>query len=213
MKFISAADIDLVLAQAPDIEWRLVISLARWGGLRIPFEIAELRWEHVNWETNRITILVPKLEHIAGQGQRVIPPFPELMPVIRKAFETAAERAIHIVPHLGGDAKSLRATFNKLVARAGLTTWTRRFANLRSTRATELAGIFPLKTVAEWMGHDPTISSKNYQQVLPEYWDRTTSTPTPDRIQPQKTGANSGAMCNHLGSFGASKETAMPQIP
>lgn len=172
MKFISAADIGLILDQAPDLEWRLVISLARWGGLRIPSEIAELRWDHVNWETNRITIPQPKLEHIPGKGQRVIPLFSELQSILIEASENAPEGAIYMLPRLRGDSKNLRTTFNKLVTRAGLTPWTRPFANLRSTRATELAETYPLKTVAEWMGHDTQVSLNHYQQVRVEHWEK-----------------------------------------
>lgn len=178
MKFISASDIELIMKQAPDIEWRLVISLARWGGLRIPSEIAELKWEHVNWETNRITILVPKLEHIPGKGRRVIPLFPELLTVLLDAAEIAPKDQVYILPRLRGDAKNLRTTFNKLVTRAGLTPWTRPFANLRSTRATELAELYPLKTVAEWMGHDAQVSLNHYQQVRDEHWEKAIAEPT-----------------------------------
>lgn len=178
MKFITADDIALILEQAPDIEWRLVITLARWGGLRIPSEIAELKWDHVNWGTNRMTIPQPKLSHIPGKGQRVIPIFPELYPILREAFENAPERAVYIVPRLRGDSKNLRTTFNKLVTRAGLNPWTRPFANLRSTRATELGEKFPLRTVAEWMGHDAQVSLNHYQQVREEYWERAINEPT-----------------------------------
>ena len=106
MKFITGSDIELILGQAPDIEWRLVISLARWGGLRIPSEIAELKWDHVNWETNRITIPQPKLEHIHGKGQRVFPLFPELLPVLLDAGEMAPKGAGYIVPRLRGDSRN-----------------------------------------------------------------------------------------------------------
>lgn len=193
MKFISAGDIDLILNQAPDIEWRLVIALARWGGLRIPSEIAELKWEHVNWETSRITILVPKLEHIPGKGRRVIPLFPELLPVLLEAAENAPKGAVYILPRLRGDSKNLRTTFNKLVTRAGLTPWTRPFANLRSTRATELTETFPLKTVAEWMGHDAQVSLNYYQQVRDEHWTKAIENPTAKPVEAMRNALRGSA--------------------
>lgn len=141
----------------------------------------------MHWETNRVTIPQPKLEHIVGKGQRIIPLFPELLPVLREAFEQAPEGAVYILPRLRGDSKNLRTTFNKLVTRAGLTPRTRPFANLRSTQATELAGVFPLKTVAEWMGHDASVSFNHYQQVLEADWDAAILQPTP---APKKAAHN-----------------------
>ena len=203
MRFISGSDIQLILKQATDIEWRVVISLARWGGLRIPSEIASLKITDINWETNRITIRQPKLEHIPGKSFRVIPLFPELVGVLREACETAPDGAVYILDRLRTDCRNLRTTFNKFVVRAGLTPWTKPFGNLRSTRATELGGIFPLKTVAEWMGHDAQVSLDHYQQVLEEHWEQAIKAATPLTHQ---GGVKSGVVPVGSGSYGAEKQ-------
>lgn len=179
MRYIKSNDVEAILRQTNDLEWRLVISLARWGGLRIPSEIAELKLSHVDWLAKRITIPQPKLAHIPGLESRVIPLFPEIEGILREARDSAPAGAVYLLNRLRSDSKNLRTTFNKLVVRAGLTPWTKPFGNMRSTRATELAEVFPLKTVAEWMGHDVQVSLENYQQVREEHWTAAIENRTP----------------------------------
>jgi integrase len=61
-----------VIDAAPDAEWRLLIALSRFGGLRCPSEHLALRWQDIDWERNRFRVESPKT------GQRWIPIFPEL---------------------------------------------------------------------------------------------------------------------------------------
>ena len=64
----------------------------------MPSEIQFLRWSDINWARNRITITVPKKAHIDGQQTRVIQIFPELLPLLEKTFEEAAEGEEYVVP-------------------------------------------------------------------------------------------------------------------
>ena len=89
--FVSRQDIDLVLAACPDTEWQLIVALARYGGLRVPSELLELRWGDINWERNRMSVRSPKTEHHAGKESRIVPLFPELRPHLERAFDAADE--------------------------------------------------------------------------------------------------------------------------
>src|SRR6185436_4127635 len=51
--FVSRETIAKVIDAAPDAEWRLLITLSRFGGLRVPSEVLTLRWSDVDWEHNR----------------------------------------------------------------------------------------------------------------------------------------------------------------
>jgi integrase len=84
--FVSQDDIDKVIDQWPDAEWRLIVALSRYGGLRCPSEHLALRWEHVLWDIGRINVISPKTEHV-GKPERVVPLFPGLEPFLRDAFE------------------------------------------------------------------------------------------------------------------------------
>ena len=42
-KYVSAADVRTVMKKAPDAEWRAMIALSRFAGLRLPSEVLSLR--------------------------------------------------------------------------------------------------------------------------------------------------------------------------
>ena len=46
--FVARAMGDRVIDAAPDAEWRLLIALSRFGGLRVPSEALALRWSDVD---------------------------------------------------------------------------------------------------------------------------------------------------------------------
>ena len=48
---------------------------------------------------------------------------------------------------------------------AGLTVWPRIFHNLRSSRQTELAEIFPSYVVCAWLSTSEDVAKKHYYQV------------------------------------------------
>ena len=47
--FVSREDTEKILAACPNLEWKLIIALARYGGLRTPSETLLLRWQDVDW--------------------------------------------------------------------------------------------------------------------------------------------------------------------
>ncbi len=42
--FVDRATVDRVIDEAPSAEWRLLIALSRYCGLRVPSEASALRW-------------------------------------------------------------------------------------------------------------------------------------------------------------------------
>src|SRR5262249_41197305 len=87
--FVSQEVTRKVLAACPDAEWRLIVALCRYGGIRCPSELLPLRWDEVNWETSRFLVHSPKTEHHEGGRERWVPIFPELRPYLEDAFERA----------------------------------------------------------------------------------------------------------------------------
>ncbi len=67
-----------LIEAAPDAEWRALIALCRFGGLRCPSELLTLTWSGIDWERGRFLVHSPKLEHTATNGKRWVPLFPEL---------------------------------------------------------------------------------------------------------------------------------------
>jgi len=59
-RFIEQNTIDRAIEIAPDTQWKLIIALARYGGLRCPSEVLALSWADVDWEKGRVTVTSPK---------------------------------------------------------------------------------------------------------------------------------------------------------
>ena len=58
--FVSRDETAKVLEAAPDAQWRLIIALSRYGGLRCPSEHLGLTWGDVDWALGRIHVSSPK---------------------------------------------------------------------------------------------------------------------------------------------------------
>lgn len=173
-RFITGYETAKLLEACPNIDWRLIVALARYGGLRCPSEVLSLRWQDIDWNSNRIVVTSPKTEHHPGKGTRIIPIFAELRPILAEAFDIAPDGAVYVVSermrvsaqgNTGWRNCNLRTQFERIIERAGVTPWPRRFHNLRSSRQTELAEQFPSHVVCDWLGNSEDIARKHYFQT------------------------------------------------
>lgn len=171
LRFIPAATIEKVLAQITDPEFRAVVVLARWGGLRIPSEIGRMKWGDVNFATKRMLVRVPKLEHIEGKGTRTVPLFPEVEKALLALYSEPFGAEEKVFPRLGHAAMNLRTQFERYILRAGVEPWPKLWQNLRATRATELAEQYPSHVATAWMGHTQAIAEAHYWQTRESYFD------------------------------------------
>lgn len=180
--FVDRATIERVIDAAPDAEWRALIALSRFGGLRVPSEALALRWTDIDWDHNRITVRSPKTEHHEGKAQRSIPLFPELRGPLLDLFALADEGAEHVITRYRAGS-NLNPQFRRIIERAGVAAWPRAFHNLRGSRQTELAHRFPLATVCDWIGYSKLIAQGHYLQQTDADWERAL-----------ESGAESGAL-------------------
>jgi integrase len=175
--FIPREQIAKLLEAAPSAEWRAIIALARYGGIRVPSELFPLRWGDIDWEHNRLTITSPKTEH-CGQGSRVVPLFAELRPWLEEAFDAAEPGSEYVVSKHRAPSENMRQGLLRLIRRAGLQAWPKLFVNLRASRATELAEDFPGHVAAAWLGHTEAVANEHYRQVTDEHYTRAASEPS-----------------------------------
>ena len=161
-RFIPAEAIDRAIAAAPDAEWRTIIALSRYGGLRCPSEHFALRWADINWERGTIRVTVPKLAHIERCAHRTVPLFPELRKHLLDLFTEAEAGSEYVITRYRDPSQNLRTQFEKIIARAGLSPWPRLFHNLRASRETELMREYDLATVCKWIGNSPEIAARHY---------------------------------------------------
>jgi len=170
-RFVTRDETARLLDACPNVHWRVIVALARFGGLRCPSEVLSLEWLGVDWERGRIRVASPKTEHHPGKANREIPMFPELRPILEEAFEAAPDGAVYVV---GGGYReaatspsgwrncNLRTQFGRILKRAGLEPWPRLFHALRASRETELAAEYPVHAVTSWLGNTPRIAMKHY---------------------------------------------------
>lgn len=97
MHFVTREHTQAILDACPDHEWRTIVALARYGGLRCPSEVLSLRWQDIDWDKQRIHVQSPKTEHHEGKGARWIPLFPELVEQLNTAWDRAPEKAVYVV--------------------------------------------------------------------------------------------------------------------
>ena len=169
--FVPRDAVEKIIDACPDTDWRLIVSLSRYGGLRCPSEVMLLRWGDVLWDANRLLVRSPKTER-QGKASRFVPIFPELRGVLVEAFEAAPEGAEYVISrHRDGNA-NLRTQLMRIMARAGVQPWPRLFHNMRASRETELAETFPLHVVCAWIGNSSVIAAKHYLQVTDEHFNR-----------------------------------------
>lgn len=176
-RFISRQDTQRLLEAAPDWQWRLIIGLTRYGGLRCPSEVQLLRWSDIDWARQRITVTSPKTEH-SGKESRQVPLFPELQQLLSDGFEMAEEGDEYVVSRYRTAGQNLRTGLSRIIRRAGLTPWPKLFQNLRSTRETELVETYPIHVVTGWLGNTASVAQKHYLQTTEEHFEKATQNPT-----------------------------------
>lgn len=161
IRFIDRDSSLKVLEKCPNVQWRAIFSLARWAGLRIPSELALLRWSDVEWDARRLRIRSPKTEHHKGHEERYCPLLPQVVNALvdLRAF---ASPGIDLIFADRKATANLRTRMTKIVNAAGLKVWPKLFHNLRATLQTELSQIHPLYVVCRWLGNSPRVADKHY---------------------------------------------------
>ncbi len=87
-----------------------------------------------------------------------------------EAFSQALPGTLHVITRYRSTNSNLRTQLQRIIRRAGLTPWPRLFHNLRATRQTELAELFPGHVVCAWIGNTERVAQNHYLQVTDEHF-------------------------------------------
>ena len=174
--FVDKKTSQKVLDACPDLQWRLIFSLARFGGLRIPSELVGLKWEDVFWDEKKIRVLSSKTEHIPGKDHRWIPLFPQILEPLLEAFKIAKKGEKFIFSREITGSSNLRQGLTGIIKKAGLSPWPKLFQNLRASRETDLCQEHPLHVAAGWIGNTPKVAIGHYLQTIDSDWEKATTT-------------------------------------
>ena len=153
--------------------------MPRYGGVRFPSEVEDLKWSDIDWEHSRFSVHEKKVEHHSGRGVRVVPIFGELRPHLERAFRERLPGAIYVVPRAHG-GRNLRTHAIRLVVKAGAEVWPKIFVNLRGSRSDDLDRNPDVsgKAIDSWIGNSEKIRRRHYHGVRPEDWAAATGIPT-----------------------------------
>lgn len=167
--YVKASDVELLIAEAPDSDWRCLLALSRYGGLRTPSESLRLKWSDIDWHRGRMRVESPKTTR-HGRPFREVPLFPELESRLAEAYDQAPEGSVYVIQRYRDQDSNLRTHLLRLIKRAGLTPWPRLWHNLRASRSTDLVEVYPSHVAAAWLGHTEAIADRNYRQVKAEHF-------------------------------------------
>lgn len=176
-RHVSLETFQKVLDACPDQEWRVLLSLSRFGGLRCPSEHLALRWRDIDSAAGRITVWSPKTER-QGRPFRHLPLFPELRAELEALHELADEGAEYVIARYRGSKTNLRSRLLDIIAKAGVEVWPRLYHNLRATRQTELCEEYPLTDVCRWLGNSVSVASRHYLMPQDRHFAAAAAHPT-----------------------------------
>jgi len=212
--FVTRAMIDKVMEVIPHAQWRLLIALSRYGGLRCPSETLALKWADVDWEHNRIRVPSPKTEHHKGKESRMIPLFPELRKPLLDVFDEAEPGAEFVITRYREKYQCLGTQFKRYILQAGVALWPKPWHNMRSTRETELSETYPIHVVCAWLGNNRAVAQEHYLQITDTHFESAAAGPDGGE---KKSGAESGAARPALAGIepqrGKSADKKSPVLP
>jgi len=159
------------LMSAGKPEWRLMLGLARWAGLRAE-EALELPWRMVDLEKRRIAI-TPRDDWQPKDGDiRTVPIKPGLYELMREARDRDPT-AGWVVPRGSIPIKNIWRDFGPLCKRAGIDRYPKPMHALRRSCITDWAAVHPAYVVQDWAGHsDYRTTTRYYLKVSEGDFDR-----------------------------------------
>ena len=177
--YIEEETILKIMAHAPDTEWRLIIALWRFSGLRAFSEVLSLKWSDIDWNQKTIRVHSPKTARYPGKASREIPFFPRIEECLLEAQKEAPEGAVYVVEkhaplYLRGQKErvyisrqgNMGTMFRKIMKQAGISPWKKLIHNLRASFAIDLMskkyGDHNIYVIAKWMGHSVQVMLQHY---------------------------------------------------
>lgn len=163
-QYVSMQTLIRVLKFTPNAKWRAMLVLARVAALRVPSELAGLKWDHIRFDERRILIVgSSKNERHANRHLRKIP----MLPILEKhllEWQMECEPGEMVFPDVTGQT-NLRTTLEKILVKAGVEQWPKLWQNLRASGCTDFARQLPAHIAAAICGHTEQIAKEHYWQV------------------------------------------------
>ena len=188
--FLTRDDTERIIAVCPDAEWRLLVSLRRYAGLR-KMEIFQLTWGDVLWNKGKMRVQITKTKHHEGKDIRYVP-LRDIRQYLQETFQAQLSDGASSLPaeptiisRFSESNSNLDKPFKTILHLAGLVPWPKVFQNLRASCETEWLNEGHLAhVVAAWIGHSVKVQRESYAQITDGHFERFSNHPG----QTQKSG-------------------------
>ncbi len=167
-------------------EDKMLFALVRFGGLRIPSEIQELRWSDVQIDQGLIHVHAIKTRRY-GKTTRCLPLDSRLGVILKANKPQGATGEDYVLPTLRSHS-ALGVRCRRLCRKAGVTAWDKFFNSLRKSWASEMTKVHAPADVAGWLGNSTPVLVKHYLRQHGEAYTREVGA----KFAAQMRGGNSG---------------------
>lgn len=193
--------IERVIAAAPNVQWKLLIALWRYAGLR-KMEALQLNWSDVLWEKGMLQVRSSKTAHYARKKMRYVP-IRDVEPYLRDAREHAKEGDERLITQYSPTMTGLNWPFRQIIESAGLEPWPGLIKNLRMSCENDWidAREAPDHVIAAWMGHSVKVQQSSYVQTSSGHFEQFNARP----VSHSRPGSNRGSL--DVDSDGISRES------
>ena len=154
--YIPKETIDAIIEDVTCPEWKAIITLWRYAGLRAQ-EPLHLTWDCVDWDNRKLTVIEPKNKRV-----RVIPLWPEVEAVLSVLFHKAKVGESRIITKYK-IGQELGTQFSRIIKRAGFEVWPKPVQNLRASCQNDLeeAG-YRMTAICSWIGNSKPVAQKHH---------------------------------------------------
>ena len=178
--FLNREDTERILEACPDSEWRLLVALWRYSGLR-KMEVFQLTWGDVLSSQGRMRVHATKTAHHEGKDIRYVP-LRDIREHLEDVFQSLVGGGVPadapIITRFSATNSNLDKPFTSILHRAGLVPWPKLFQNMRASCETEwLNEGHPAHVVAAWIGHSVKVQRDSYAQITDGHYESFNSHP------------------------------------
>ena len=165
-RFVTMEEYHKLLTASPCQEWRVILTLARTGGLHT-HEILTLRWSDIDETSHRFKVFNAKLKRLDDKYVREVPIFPEIAGELDKLRAVQDNEEYVINRYRNREHCSLGTQFARIAKKAGIGKIPRPFDNMRASRSTEIYKMkaFGPKAESIWIGHSVKVAFESYLMV------------------------------------------------
>lgn len=165
-RYLTMDELKQVLEAFPDDRWRCLFALCRLAGV-LRGDALRLTWADVIWDKSILHIRSKRKKRTTKDSTRLCPIVPELMTILRDAFDRAEEGAVKVCSMYTG---RLVTRAREFVASAGVSPYLKPFQTLPCNRRSDWDEQFPAADIDRWMGHDEKVVRKRYHQTKSITW-------------------------------------------